>query len=161
MTKKMNNPTYLDKIKDTLPKKPSDLILLALKDLEKAEKTPNVKIQMDNHWLAKMNEVCEVCFAGSVMLGTCGINPENMIDGDGDNLGILWNVEFCDSLTLKFIALDHFRLGKIVHGLEFMGLKKLADYLPSMMRVTPYKKDKVQFKKDMRKLAAMLKAEKL
>ena len=54
-----------------LPSKLSDVILIALEDLEKAEKSKEYEIDMDDWY--KPNGVCKVCFAGAVMAQSEGL----------------------------------------------------------------------------------------
>lgn len=57
-------------------KKPSDLILIALKDMEKVEKNPKYKIDQGKwHDPNKNKTKCSVCFAGSVMAMTYKLKP--------------------------------------------------------------------------------------
>lgn len=70
------------KTKDVLPDKLSDLILVALADLEKVEADPRYEVAMwtwhQEDIFNKNITVCQVCFAGSVMAKTfnCKLNKE-------------------------------------------------------------------------------------
>lgn len=57
---------------NTLPDKPSELILCALADLEKCEADPHYKINM-GLWHRKTFRECHVCLAGSVMAQSLGV----------------------------------------------------------------------------------------
>lgn len=54
-----------------LPDKLSELIRVALDDLEQVEHDPNYRVDM-NDWIRynKTDDVCEVCFAGATMVKT-------------------------------------------------------------------------------------------
>jgi hypothetical protein len=55
-----------------LPEKPSELIEVALRDLELCIKDPNYRVDMTT-WHAPMNGVCLVCLAGAVMAKSLGL----------------------------------------------------------------------------------------
>jgi len=59
----------------SIPRKLSSLILVALDDLEKAEKDPKFKVDMGLYFRPSENG-CLVCFAGSVMAFGLGANPK-------------------------------------------------------------------------------------
>jgi len=59
----------------TLPKKLSDRVLLALKDFEACEASPNYTIYM-GRWHRPIDDGCSVCFAGAVMAGTLDISAQ-------------------------------------------------------------------------------------
>lgn len=129
-----------------LPDKPSALIRLALKDLEKCERSRKYKIDMD-YWY-KPNGKCKVCLAGSVMAQTMQIKSKV-------------EIEPCflddDSDRLKLEALNNFRVGYPRYALEDMGIRSPAvDNVPWEFSVEDYGIDPTQFKRDMRKLASLL-----
>jgi len=98
-----------------LPDKPSDLIRLALKDEDKANRSPKYRVHM-NIWhevyTYDRQQLCHVCFAGAVMAFTLGakwaddLEPEDFINGNHDKLN----------------ALDAFRTGDIYEGVGIMQL---------------------------------------
>lgn len=93
------------------------------------------------------NGVCRVCLAGAVMAKTmhtpADVNLEPwMIYERGER-----------ELYNKLVALDYFRCGNVGSGLHMMGLSSGGS---SDQFVTRYPVNKTQFKRDMRKLAAML-----
>jgi len=113
----------------TLPDLPSALIRVALADLNKAEATKNVLIEMDTFYsrhfgrdleqeyydkqLVKNRKYCCVCLAGAVMIGSLGA------DTDDENVDTtLWGTE----IRRKLNALDHFRTGGVLYGINEMGL---------------------------------------
>jgi hypothetical protein len=96
-------------ILDTLPNKPSELLALALADLEQVENDPNYRVTM-GLWHQPDGCVCCVCLAGSVLAKTCKVPPSKYIDA-------LW---LRDALYAKMYALDSFRVGRVLRGLRAM-----------------------------------------
>lgn len=87
-----------------LPKKLSDLMLLALTDLEKCENaSEHYKIDM-SIWLSR-NSHCTVCLAGAVMAQTLGAADSN---------------EVFDLHTNKFLALDAIRQGNFDAAFSYL-----------------------------------------
>lgn len=153
-----------------LPDKPSALIRLALRDLEKTERSRSYKVAM--HTWHESNGHCTVCFAGAVMAQTLNI-PKNM-DMDPSTLcGGIWygdcgvmqfkNKSQRVDLERKLLALNNLRQGDVesayatLHRRYPAAIRKMvesrdvADY--GVYPVTPYSADKKQFKIDMRRLA--------
>jgi len=60
-----------------LPDKLSDIILIALEDLRKVERSKKYKVYM-GVWHSP-NGVCSVCFAGAVMSQCEGANSKNVV----------------------------------------------------------------------------------
>lgn len=151
-------------LKDTLPKKPSALILLALDDVRRAEKAGYVinmgtwHTPMDQESLALMLgpeekpnkkqqiKSCAVCFAGSVM--ACALNLDHTVNGDAFD-GVP------SSLQAKMYALNAFREGSIKTGLEHMGLA-IPAVLVDNMEVPDYEDDKKGFRRHMMIMADAL-----
>lgn len=103
-------------IKNRLPRKLSELLELALEDLEKTENTPGFRIDM-NRWLDNIHGNCVACLAGSVMVqqfckppkeDECAISP---ID-----LYVEQIISYDDFVRLK--ALDCLRTGQIRRAYE-------------------------------------------
>jgi len=135
------------KKKNQLPNKPSELILLALGDLKKVERSKKYEVNM-SQW-HKPNGACKVCLAGSVIAMTLGADPtDNYLDGD---LG------FNRDTVKKIYALNGFRSGDIDYGLNEIN-KSVKKGIPKKMEVIPYEKNATQFKNDMRKMAKLLKS---
>lgn len=142
-----------------LPSKPSDLILLALTDLEAVERMPDkYQISMGSwHEAASGYEkICMVCFAGAVMSQTLHAPPNlDMYPCDFD----------CDDNKLN--ALNWFRTGRIELGLENLDIE-LPEGLPANLdyptdedgnEIDLYKKDRTHFKHLMQDLAGILQSE--
>lgn len=92
-----------------LPDLPSELILLALDDLEKSILHPDYEVSMSKWHLPEGNK-CYVCLAGSVMAHSLNApRKAHLIPNSYD--GTIQN---------KLSALDHFRIGDIETGLRLM-----------------------------------------
>lgn len=95
-----------------LPDKLSDLLELALADLEKAEADPYAEIDM-GEWMNDDGERCLVCLAGSVMrysIHAC-------------RRGLTGPCEFGDEIEMKLLALNRLRLGQIDRACDIMGVR--------------------------------------
>ena len=138
-----------------LPDKPSELIRVALADLEKCEADPRYLIDMDR-WHSGIrhdsNEPCAVCFAGSVMAQRLGADHRYYISGPGR----------FDEDEGKLHALNAFREGRIAAGLiAFYGHLPssqppgASDVVESLVDegISPYAWDPSEFKSDMEALA--------
>ena len=101
--------TSPSEVRDTLPDKPSELILVALMDLEKCEADPRYDINM-GVW-HEPNSHCSVCFAGAVIAKTLQLPADKPFDPWG----------FDESIKNKLRALDLFRAGWIYDALYAMG----------------------------------------
>lgn len=145
------------RIGGALPDKPSDLIELALADLEKVEATPELyRVTMGTwYYRAKDEKHCLVCLAGSVMAQTlgCGALGSHRSDWSG-----LEPSDFQGDLPDKLRALDYFRVGEVAYALGLMNIA--LDALPRDLHdveISEYVAgDAEPFKADMRRLAADL-----
>src|SRR5687767_4349571 len=129
-----------------LPDKPSDLILLALHDLEAVEKDERYRVNM--YAWHDPNGRCSVCLAGAVMAGTLGASP---------------NVHrapfmFDDDTRWKLRSLDALRAGSISEALRYWVVDR-PHTLPPYDEPTDYEHDPEGFKNDMAMLAGILQAE--
>lgn len=127
----------------TPPKKPSELILLALEDLAIAEKSPNCSVIMNTWYREDGNDSCCLCFAGGIMaftlkpviqgLSSFSLSPEN----------------FGDEWSRRFYALDCLREGLVeMASYKWVKCKGLED-----RKVPDYGLDPKGFKAAMRKMA--------
>lgn len=132
---------------DQLPKLASDLIELALNDLEKCEADPRYQINMGTwHKPIKGSEaVCAVCFAGAVMAQT------NMVDINENHNGSALS----DADEDRIDALNEFRCGYIREGLDRMGLT-INDGVPDDFDAADYRVYPAKFKAEMKALASDL-----
>lgn len=135
-----------------LPNKFSDLIEVALGDLKAVERSKQYRIGMNQDWHSPVHrddgeeQYCIVCFAGAVMAKTLGIaDEENVTPSD-----------FTDQDTQnKLKALDDLREGDITCAFQRMEKGKPAG-LAGGFPVTSYDDNPVKFKKDMKRLAEIL-----
>lgn len=139
-----------------LPDKLSDLILVALADLERAEQSPNVHINMGD-WRAfykyTQNQYCSVCFAGAVMIGTLNLSKKRSgFPGFGEGV---------DGQTKsKLYALDYVQAGSIALALCLLDVP-VTDRLLGILHIPlcPYAQDSKIFKSDIHSLVVLLKNE--
>ena len=147
-------PTRLRGYGQELPDKPSQLIYMALGDLEKVENDDRYTVDMVKYHVAE-DDTCYVCLAGAVMAKRLPTHPTVSISPS------LFRKDIEDKLQ----ALDEFRTHSINAGLGRMGLTKEKapelygrdDYprnrLYNAIRVGTYKESPKRFKKNMRRLA--------
>lgn len=135
-----------------LPNKPSALILLALKDLAKIERSKKYRVNMQ-HW-HDPNGKCKVCFAGSVMAKTLGVIPESYARPS----------QFDYTTANKLFALNSFRIGELSNGLSEMNIRH-PKTLPVYVEISNYdpksSKSRAAFRQDMRGLVKLLRKHKL
>ena len=125
--------------------KPSELILLALEDLEKTEKMTDVyRVNMEWYHAPLDNGICNVCLGGAVLAQTVKLTPSMCWGGDADG-----NVEG------RIFALDSFRTGHIGEGLSEMGIQLPFNVRPTV-RMRDYERDPVDFKSGLRWIAKHL-----
>ena len=124
-----------------LPNKLSKMILATLPDLAKAERARGVVINMRT-W-HKTNGKCEVCWAGAVMRRAVPDSREAAPE------------DFSPATERKLDALAYLRTGDVSGALIAMNRPWACCILLSRS-ITPYDKDRVAFKLEMRKLAADL-----
>ena len=149
----------------TLPDKMSDLIFLALHDLELVEKSPKHHVNMD-YWHTPFDEaedlepeeavgldaeVCLVCFAGAVMSQTLGFDHEADVEPCH-----MRNVKEDPEQKGKLLALDYLRSGSVWSAFIRLNLDAPEKY-HELRDITPYKANPKEFKKQMLDLAYELK----
>lgn len=127
-----------------LPDKPSELLTLALKDLEACKRDSNYSISMSVwHSFEPNDRQCYVCMAGAVMAQTMKVPLTKMIDP-----------AYCAE-TRQLYAINEFRMGNIKEGLSFLDISKpfrCAGYFP----VAEYCLNPEQFKQDIKGLITYL-----
>lgn len=145
-----------------LPHKPSDLITVALADLEKAEASKKYRINMRDWHRPKDDGICEVCLAGTVMAFSLESNPDSKLTPS-----TITNTSTKESskLTRQLSALDWLRQGDISDA--FSELEYSDEYNSDLYDydngeefdrdIVDYSDDPTRFKKEMRLLAADLK----
>jgi hypothetical protein len=117
--------------------KPSELIRLALKDLEAVEQEPETYKVCMSKWHYSTPEKCFVCLAGAVMAKSLHADPLKKADP----------ANYSDEMCKLLYALDRFRVGDIFLGFYYMQLT-----LPIEMKsfhITPYDESPLEFKSDM------------
>lgn len=127
--------------KNTLPDKPSELIRVALFDLEACERDPLYRVEMDD-WHAPKNGVCEVCLAGATLAKRFNAPRDEHLD-PGD---------FGNDVEEKLYALNEFRVGFVASGLGDMGLD-IPDEMLGSVHVPDYRTNPDAFKVAMRAIA--------
>jgi len=128
-----------------LPRRPSELITLALNDLNRAERSEKYRIEM-GHWHFPQGGKCDVCLAGAVIAMTFKFSAHIEVDSPAQFRG---NHQ-------QLTALDFFRLGSVSDAFDV--LKRSSSRGEKFDRlIPPYHEDKVKFKRSMRKLARDLK----
>lgn len=127
---------------DVLPNKPSELIRLALSDLEKCQKMKSRGINMTTWRSVEKNGVCYVCFAGAVMDRTLKLKDTNLLD-------------LPSKIKDKLIALNYFRQGLVYYGLISLGIFELF----KCVKIPTFRGQGIPFKKAMYKLANDLEKE--
>ena len=128
-----------------LPSKPSDLIELALQDLESVEKSPKYEVYMSEwHAYTPGADICSVCLAGAVMAQTLKVRRKQFKSPD----------EIKDKATQNALyALNSFRLGSISHGLKTM---EIPHDKVRNIHIPPYAEHPRKFKTAMSKMAVSL-----
>lgn len=134
-----------------LPDKPSELIRMAIDDLEKVEADTKYSVRM-GVWHSPSLDSCEVCLAGAVMAKTLETPVENFEYPTG----------FSATVHAKLGALDSFRSGHVIDAFVTLGY---CDYdevpgdildVHKGVTVVSYEDDPEAFKVDMLVLANSL-----
>lgn len=126
--------------------KPSELIKLAIKDLEIVESQPELyEIKMSEwHMCRTPDRKCWVCLAGAVMAVTLKVSPDVSTSP--------FNLEEVEHLLL---AINEFRTGYIYSGLKVMNINKLV---LKDREITRYADNPTKFKSQMLEMANDLEA---
>lgn len=127
-----------------LPGRPSELICLALDDLEKAEKSDRYKIDM-RKWHHPAGGKCAVCLAGSVMAFSL---KKSATKGPTPGLP--------SKEKNALFALNSFRAGEIDCAFLWLDIEAPSHAVPSEIGITSYKESPEKFKSDMMHLAYSL-----
>lgn len=128
--------------------KPSELIRVALADLEAVEKDPVYIVDMriwHGNYKGVSGDYCAVCLGGAVMAKSLGADPYNNLVPD----------DFEEEIAFRLAALDSFRQGLINKALWYMSVEPAADVSPHMT-VVPYEDNPARFKADMQAMATHL-----
>jgi len=148
-------------VEDTLPNKPSELIRVALRDLEYVEKSPQYLVDMGTWFSSAIpgGRPCAVCLAGSVVVRS--LLKESPTRLEEEFIGPL---DFAYPISGKLYALDAFRRGCIHEGLaRFYGyteidLGRIIDLtgIPERLVIEPYHISSQKFHKDLQLTAECL-----
>lgn len=131
-----------------LPDLPSELLTLALDDLEVIRKDPKYRIFMlDWHLYLPQEDVCQVCLAGAVMANTL------KIDRKRDAEPLILKHKYID----KLIALDNFREGEVHSAFESLDIEEYPEDMDWIIDVPQYHIDPEGFISTLRALAQQLK----
>jgi len=130
-----------------LPDKLSDLILVALEDLERAEASSRYKVTMGT-WHLPGRDRCGVCLAGSVMAFSLGADPG----------APTLPRDYPRCIDSKLYALNMVRGGEISAALETIDQEGRAHYFPHENMVI-YSDSPENFKAQLRSVARRLAAE--
>lgn len=141
---------------NNLPDKMSDLIELALMDLEAVENNPQYSVNMgfwhEPRFDTGMGVFCAVCFAGAVMANTLKADV-NMDAFPG---------RFDKETETKLLSLDDLRRGEVWNAVDdwkTRGLLPRDTVLPSEIQyfdIARYSDNPVDFKQDMANMALAL-----
>lgn len=131
-----------------LPDKPSDLLACALGDLIRVERSRDYRINMGT-WYSGGPGACEVCMAGSVIVGTLGMRAE--AGGRAQHPSSLLD----RALARKLRAINLLRIGDIGGACGELGVTKPAR-CPSHWLIHDYTFNPPAFKRDMRVLIKLL-----
>lgn len=127
--------------------KPWLLIEQAIADLKKQERCKRVRIDM-GVWHSGRDRIykqCEQCLAGCVISRRLGVSlNENKEPGD-----------FGDHIDNRLYALNSFRIGELQSAYHILGVSKPLE-IPPDVAVVCYDMDKTLFKKQMLRLAKLL-----
>ena len=116
----------------TLPEKPSELIRLALHDMELCEQDDRYIIDMDA-WHVAFENKCYVCLAGSIIAKSLSADIfRSAVPRD-------YNTE----IIAKLLAIEEFRLGYVYNGIRLLVLEQFMskgpDYLFELFDSLNYK----------------------
>ena len=132
---------------DTLPDKLSDLLEIALDDLELVEADPHYAVNMNQwHNISSVNGICHVCLAGAVMAGTLRADP-------GQHT---MPIDYPRDVRRKLLTLDAFAMGDIHMGFRDSSIPPDPDF-PDI-DIPEYSVDPEGFKQTLRDLIPELRA---
>lgn len=131
---------------------PSQLLELALRDLEAVEQLPDYCVDMSCwHTRKTARHPCLVCLAGSVMANTLGM-PLDESAGPG---------AFSERTRHYLEALEDFRCGCVTRGVALVSGQwvDVASYVDLRFKPPHYLEDPVEFKATLRRLVTHLREE--
>lgn len=124
-----------------LPERASELIRVALQDLERVENDANYRVDMDQ-WHHPTGGLCSVCLAGAIMT--------RVLAPDDDIYGRVCGM-FDANSAMRLMALDYLRTGCIRVALDM--LCEHSERFEPRRIIVPYDANPQAFREDMLKLA--------
>lgn len=107
------------KNKSQLPDKPSELLIVALADLEKCERSKKFHIEMAYWFMKNDNDgICEVCLAGAVMAQSCPL-PGMYQEG-----ALFEPQDYPEAVEKKLKALNYLRIGNIDDAFNLLSIRR-------------------------------------
>lgn len=129
----------------TLPKVPSELITLALNDLELVEKDERYEVNMEVYHYPSDGK-CLVCLAGAVMAKSLEVPPETNY------------LSYSEPNYKQLNALDYFRAGALHAGLYCLNFGRSTwGRFKECVHMPSYVSSPALFKSEMRDMAAQFK----
>jgi len=133
---------------NAISKKPSTAITQALDDLRKVERNKKYRVDMDV-WHDAIDleddwgeaDQCVVCLAGATMAKTLNKAPTDALSPSSFNRKV----------KNQLLGLDEFRTGRARYALKLFGVRN-APY-DFDREIADYETDRLQFYRDLRKLA--------
>lgn len=143
--------TKFERVRE-LPDLPSDVLSMALTDLEAVERDPRYEICMLSwHDYYESTKKCAVCLAGALMVGM-GL-PHDADMGDEEN------GPFRPREWSMFYMINEFRRGHLHQGLRDVAVSDGArELVPRMVQVVPYVSNPEKFREQMRGIVETLRA---
>lgn len=132
--------TRIRDLENSLPDKLSDLLDVAMRELERVEADPAYRVDM-SRWHNPVSGLCSVCLAGAVL--TRALSPDEIFNFSEENA----------EMTKKIVAIDFARSGSVGTALWMIG-QACADDREFLLarRITPYAVSPAQFRLQMRDL---------
>lgn len=159
--------TQPEKPSPKLPDLLSDLILLAIKDLEACEQDPRVEIDMDA-WLSPRRGhapiSCSVCLAGAVLVRAVDADLTDVTEFNPLRVDSWYGVD--ERFRQKMYALDDVRLGLVDLALAYFDVpagkgEEIQNWVDATWsgQFPPYEDDAYLFKQALREVVQKLKQE--
>jgi hypothetical protein len=140
-----------------LPDKPSELIRVALQDLELAEKSPNIRVNMFTFFAYNLRQLpgeCVMCLAGSVMYFGSSELRGSLKESAGEMA--YWPNRFDKDTADKLSFLSDFQFGLFSSSFCYLGLD-WPESLPGSQKEFPqYRYEPQRYKAELRRLADQL-----
>lgn len=126
-----------------LPDKPSELLRVAMRDLELVEADPRYKVNMSAWHGKRSDQRCHVCLAGAMLAKSCGFP-----------IHWFWT-HAPQSVTTKMSVINFLRMGEVAAALQMARFARPVEVAP-VTEIIPYDKDPEAFKSQLLALAGYL-----